>query len=571
MRYADELLNKKLRVKESIPDTPEFDIDNLDWNIQIGNIPNTYQLYLQSLEPIRFLILAYDETRDVKYMDLAWKFLESWARYQKDQELTKNNKYVWDSHGMAMRTENLILLASIGKKNNYFKEEQWECIHNLLLLHGSKLSNEKYYHPCHNHGTAQDKALINLAYYFNEQSREYIELAKKRLEIQWNYEFTDEMVSTENSFGYHVFNLKLYYDIMNYLYDKGDVWGTEKLEKLNLAENVIGWMLKPNGYSPNFGESYILDYNKNSEGGKKGEVLRYAISKGKEGVEPQSNSIIFPKAGYYVGREYWNGEKYGKSYEQSTWTLFKAGFSSVVHKQDDDTSFEFYSKGYDIFVDSGFNGYVSNDLRTYLTSANAHNMVSVDEKTYHGKKQDASNVQNAGISYYNIKESDKWNYILGYNNMFKNVKLERHFINFKEAIFILDESVAEKEHNYTQNFQCGPDIKIVSYNDNEVLLCIAESGFFVKIKQLNKNTTCKILHGKEKTNYGQYSPKMGKVEYLDTIKFTNISINLELATLITIEDESGKCIDFSDFIYDRVKKGIIFTDFNNNSEMIVLK
>ena len=48
-----------------------IDIDNLDWNIQIGNIPNTYQLYLQSLEPIRFLILAYDETRDVKYMDLA--------------------------------------------------------------------------------------------------------------------------------------------------------------------------------------------------------------------------------------------------------------------------------------------------------------------------------------------------------------------------------------------------------------------------------------------------------------------------------------------------------------------
>ena len=33
-----------------------------------------------------------------------------------------HNKYVWDSHGMAMRTENLILLASIGKKNNYFKE-----------------------------------------------------------------------------------------------------------------------------------------------------------------------------------------------------------------------------------------------------------------------------------------------------------------------------------------------------------------------------------------------------------------------------------------------------------------
>ena len=29
-------------------------------------------------------------------------------------------------------------------------------------------------------------------------------------------------------------------------------------QKLNLAENVIGWMLKPNGYSPNFGESYIL-------------------------------------------------------------------------------------------------------------------------------------------------------------------------------------------------------------------------------------------------------------------------------------------------------------------------
>lgn len=564
LRNADLLIEGKLCIGTSVEDTPEYDItkvNELDWNMQVGSLPNTYQLYLQALNPVVFLTTAYEMTQEIKYLDLAYEFINSWTLYEANKKLTTHNVYVWDSHAMAMRTENLAVFMLTALKSDYLNANQIKKMNELLKKHEQYLTDEEYYHENHNHGTMQDRALMVLAICFNNES--LMNVAKERLQKQWDFEFTKEMVSTENSFGYHVLNKNIYTDIANYLEANNDDWGREKLLLLNQAQDFMGWMIKPNGNSSAYGESSVSSYD--TPTGNSNTVLAYASSKGEIGQKPNQNSIVYPEAGYYIGREYWDE---GDMYADSTWTMFKSGFLSVVHKQDDDNSFELYSKGHDIFVDPGFFGYVSNDLRAYLTSASGHNAVSVDGKTYYAKKQNPGNV---GIIYNNLDDQEEYDYLIGYNNLYKNIELKRHFIYFKEAILLYDEAKAEDEHEYTQNFQCGPDIRVVEESDTEVLLKIADTGYFVRVKQLNNNTTCVVLKGKEGAEYGQYSPEAGKVEYIHTIRFTSHTKELSLATLITIEDSQGNNVDFKSYEWNELNKQFKYTQVQGKENTISIK
>ncbi len=564
---SDEIMRGDLRVSTSMGDSPEYELNTIDWNMQVGEVPRSYQLNLQSLNPVLFLTATYEENGNIEYLEHAHDILKSWIVYDNDTELKKNNEYVWDSHAMAMRAENLVYFAYICEKANFLTDEDQVQIDNLIIKHGTMLSSQEQYHENHNHGVVQDRALLVVSYYLNSnESDKYITTAKDRLEKQWDFEFTDKMVSTENSFGYQVFNHNLYTNIIEYLIAHGDNWGVEKQKQLKLSDDVIGWMLKPNNYSSLHGESSMLYYD--SQEGASGSTLEYITSNGEKGIKPIVNSIIFEESGYYIFREDWeitNTNGIGGN-QDSVWTMFKSGFQSIVHKQDDDNSFQYYAKGHDVFVDPGFFGYVSNDLRFYLTSAQGHNAVSVDGKTYQAKKAE---IGKAGIIYNNLSEEKSYDYIIGMNNYFENVKLKRHFINMRESFIIVDECESTDNHLYTQNFQLGPYISIIEHSKNEILMKIADTNYFVRIQQLSEVESVEVLVGEEGTDYGQYSPKVYENEYITTLRFNQYGENVTFNTLITVENELGENIDFDECLYDDITKE--FKIINKNNEKDVIK
>ena len=562
--FVGDLINGKLCVGRA--DRPEYDdknLNSLDWNMQVGTLPTTFQLNLQGLQPVLFLSCAYDRTNNEKYMDLATDFIRSWRTFEANKEISENNAFVWDHHGMAMRTDNLVYYAIAGIEHGYFDEEGIAEIVELIEFHADKLCDENCYYKNHNHGVMQDRALILAAYFLNnDKSAEMVSLAKERLQEQWDFEFTDEMISTENSFNYQIYNKDLYSHIISFLLAYDDDWGKNKLEELKISENIEGLMIKPNLVSSGHGETSVTVYSETT--GSNGSILEYVTSKGTQGVKPKDTSFIFPEAGYYIARETWDAD----GFEDSSWAMFKSGFLSVVHKQDDDNSFQYYAKGHDIFVDPGFYGYVSNSLRRYLTSAAGHNAISIDRKTYYAKKNEPGK---GGIVSYSLSENEPWDYVLGINNYFEDADLIRHFINFKEAILLVDECVSQNSHKYTQNFQCGPDMKIISAMDNEVLMQIADTDYFVRIKQLRNNTSSEVLKGEAGTPYGQYSPKTGQVDYIYSIRFSETAETTKFVTLITIEDENGRNIDIAQFNWNDDEKAFWYMDNKNNEQMIKLR
>ncbi|WP_252247356.1 hypothetical protein [Clostridium sp. ZBS4] len=61
-----------------------YDSDNLDWNVSYSESPGTFQLYLQSLNPVVYLTKAFEISgnNERMYLKRAEEFIISWNKYR---------------------------------------------------------------------------------------------------------------------------------------------------------------------------------------------------------------------------------------------------------------------------------------------------------------------------------------------------------------------------------------------------------------------------------------------------------------------------------------------------------
>ncbi len=568
---AKKLLNGILVVDPWITEETEYELSNFDWNISFSKSPTTFQLFLQGLNPVMDLTSAYVYTSNKQYLHLAEKFVLSWYKYSKNTLLTKENEYIWDQHSTAIRTEAILYYLLISTENNLINKKHYLLITEILLKHGTFLADPQYYLKNENHGVFQDKALLYLAYAFNNQK--WIDIAKERLLTQWNYLFTSQMACLENSFTYQRINKDLFLEIAKFLKNQGDPYGDEMINKLCLAEDFMGYALMPNGFNAPFGDSIKDDYSNCiciSDDG----VLSYASSKGKKGKKPINKSVVYPEAGYYFAREFWDSEDIQSKdpiFEDSIWTMFKSGYKTITHKQADDNSFILYGRGEDILVDSGVYNYMFRDpIRRYVRSANAHNTIIVDETSFPFLRSDCAGL--TGIAYYALDKENCYDYLIGYNCLYLGVTHFRHFIYFQEAILIYDEIKSNYQHTFSQLFHLGKNIKICAHSDEMVLAQIADSNYFVRIKQLNVNhkPSLNIINGADPNAiYGLLSENFNEYSYINTLKFDIQSQNVNFITLITIENNKEQTNDFSNYYFDFEHKKFSYISKNKTNDIFI--
>ncbi len=417
IQLANDIFKGQLVVSPSFQNnSPSYSLKTLDWNIQYSDSPNTFQLYLQSLNCIKYLAKGYELSGNTKYLDLGKAFVYSWTEYDANKTISENNPFTWYDHGTALRADNLIYLALVCEKAQYLDQKFIEVIQNLIEAHGECLSNNTYYTKNHNHGIFQDQALIYIAYFLNDEKKDsYLSLAKERLEKQKQYAFNSELVHVENSPGYQVGVLNIFRNISEFLLQFNDPFGKELFDDVAQSAEFMAWVTKPNGLTAEIGDTNgALNIETNIDTGLSSfgnAHLTYAATQGTEGMAPRENCVIYPQSGYFMAREHWNRE----DFNLSTWSVFKAGYSSKTHKHADDLSIMLYSKGHDIFVDPGWYNYITgNKYRDYFVSSRAHNSIIVDGRTYSATEE---NSEKTGILDYRI--GDDYNYALGFNDMLK--------------------------------------------------------------------------------------------------------------------------------------------------------
>ncbi|NBH28867.1 hypothetical protein D3Z60_24845, partial [Lachnospiraceae bacterium] len=203
------------------------------------------------------------------------------------------------------------------------------------------MANEEEYTPNHNHGIFQDQALIYLAYFLNNKySSDWISLAKTRLETQKKYAFSEEMVHVENSPAYQLGVTELFYQVAEFLKGQGDDFGNQLYDDVSNSLEFMAWATKPNGVLAEIGDTSSIEGKQKTDYGMDkfgNEHLVYAATLGDKGEKPDDLSAVYPKSGYYFGRNYWGMEDTDPT--AATWTMFKAGYLSKTHKHADDLSF----------------------------------------------------------------------------------------------------------------------------------------------------------------------------------------------------------------------------------------
>ncbi|NMI03854.1 hypothetical protein HF638_07690 [Paenibacillus sp. SZ31] len=514
-----------------------FDIKNIDWGIQVEKSPNSFQMHFQALSMLVPLTVPclLDKAKDWRRnLELGIDILISWINYE-ESDISITNPYTWNDHTTALRAENLILFTFALQEAGMLNRKNYNIITGLLCKHGEYLSNDKYYFKKNNHGIFQDRALLYIAFLL-EDHKEWIEKAKLRVMEQKIFAFNSEYVHVENSPGYQAVVMNLFKHISEFLQFFGDEFGKNLYDEILQAAEFMTYVLKPNRKMAELGDTDggLGGYLKLSSDGTlfNNPRLTYAATVGASGEKPRFNSRFYKKSGYYIFREHW--EK--KFFHESTWMLFKAGYVTRSHKHSDDLSFVLYTKGEDVFIDPGWYNYMWGDkFRAYLTSSMAHNTIVVDNKSYSTTDE---NSYKTGL--LKTEKNDAYDYVLGFNDIYPGVQIDRHFYSLKNAILLYDNITSNDKHVYSQFYHLGLNTEIVSSSQNEVLISVGSSGFFVRIKQLLSGTQSEFYEGDfNSSEYGYLSRGFNHIESSKCIKFDVEGYNCNYMTLITIEDEHG--------------------------------
>lgn len=498
----------------------------IDWDYINEINPDTYSLYLHTLDSIGYLSSAYEITKDKKYIEKANEIITSWINYEKSGKV---NKMVWYDHTTAFRSQNILHFYLVAKD---ILSLDYLVYENLIKKHIDYLYNDRNY-KSYNHGIMLDKSLLSCASVIEGDLAEILQIkAVNRLKDNFYNSFSYKGVHLENSMFYHSFVKGMYEEVEKFLNTIGLSLGDNILIKLKKANNYFKYAVKPNGELPAIG-----DNGKIAIGSK--------------------NKLYEDFFDYEAGISYIQWEN-KENPINSTWLSFICGYSSKIHKHYDDLSFTLYYGGKDIFVDSGHFGYGDTKERRYLISQKAHNTFLIDESyTMVDKKYSFEK-----IKITDFTTNEHYALVKGKNTSYNDTQLYRTIILFKpNIIFIYDKGVSQSEKEYTQLYNLAPQNNAIQLDEKRWLI-----NDNIEIIQINNELTSTCYSSNREDPIAVICEKAETLTDTCQIAFKKKCQNINILTLISLDNskEQIKNLKFNN------EREILYLNINNIDYSVVL-
>ncbi len=505
VKVADKLLGGTLCVRHNLEEMP-YCLETLDWNAQYGAQPGAFLLHLQGLTPVPALIGAYIQTKQLAYLQYAREFVEAWHRYIQDPDQVKN-KYCWVDHAVNLRATTMIYLGQVAAQDGLWDDAFYAWLLERIKEHGACLNQDDTYAENHNNGVMQDQGLLYIAVFL--QREDWINHAVERLMRQVKWAFNSEGVHKENSSGYAQQISQMFRSIGQFLLDAGTKRGQAILDAVSCGEDYLTWLTLPNGKLVQIGDT---------------QLIKREIPVQKHGHK------FYPDAGMYFYRS-----ETGDDPSSATYKVVKAGYETTTHKHCDDLSFVLYSKGNEIFADSGVYGYARNKYRAYVLSALAHNTVIVDGTTYAATAENAAHI---GMEGYRAFLG--YDHVRLFQNAYPGVAITRDFCSADDLTILVDTVESQQNHVYSQLFHLAENIEVLQAQDHEVVLWLAYSGYTVRLRQYGSPVKLRVIKGDlSKPGYGLISQGTNHLAATTTLKFDMEGTSGSFITAITIENKDG--------------------------------
>jgi len=366
----------------------------------------------------------------------------------------------------------------------------------------------------------------------------------ERLKQQVNYAFAADGVHKENSIDYHYIVLDLLLGCRNFLQYIEHPYYAELCERMNAAEEYMVYALKPNLKRPLLGDSkgepvqymkqlpaYIKTFDNS--------YLEYVATQGKAGKCPPDLFKRF-SSGYVFMRQHFNPA----NYQDSTWLSFKAGFSTRVHKHQDDLSICLFSKGHDIFVDPGMYSYVyGNPRKEYMESLPAHTTICVKNRAY---RKGSGNGWAFKIQY--AQRRSGYDYTMASSRGYDGIAIYRHlyYLRQMDILVIWDECISYEENTYAQYFHLGQDMRLPQeLNCHSVDMTIRETPYVVTLQQLKPVDNLTLLSGEKTQPMSILSAGFNRCLDSNTLEYTNTASSSSFISVVDIhrcEDSPCRCV-----------------------------
>ncbi len=443
----------KKALKNEIEPFPKFDSvpfhDQFDWDVTNEKYGHSYQLYIQSLRVVSTLLLEYEKTKNISYLEQAKVLVESWMDYADGDT---NSEMIWYDHPTANRAQTLIHFLYLAREHFELSGARYG---NELERHVEVMSDPAIYNY-NNHSLMMDRALIIIGRILNKDK--YVQLGISRAVETFWYSFSAKGIHLENSPSYHGMVVRIYDELESYLNKFDHTLGETILKYLDKARDYYSVIAKPDYELPELGDS---------SGGK---------------VKTKRYENVFDYELGLVVMQY--------EHPVPVYTTFISGMSSATHKHADDLSLTLSYGNDDILVDAGRFNYSKHKKRSYMTSAPAHSTLIIDGEKY---ERDANNRFTREIDVTSYFENQTYTVAKGKNEAFDTSKLYRTVVQLKDypIIFIFDRAQTT-DKMLVQNFNLYHEVEIVTHDEDRVVLKL-KSGQLASLHQLKTTDSYEVL------------------------------------------------------------------------------
>jgi hypothetical protein len=508
---------------------------NLSWSENpFQDITWTWSLH--SMRYLSALIESYKITGEVKYLKRAEDLILGWIRNNSSYIFNPPSEFSWGDHSTAIRINVWQSFWELWIVSSLSDEFKMEKILRSILGHAERLSDPKFYTFNHNHGIAQDIALISISSGFPEfkKSDEWLSLSVSRLKEQIDFAVSPDGIHLEHSPDYQLFTLTY----LSELFEMASNRNITELNNTDFEEIILkmarfaAYLIQPDGRLPPLGDTAWssplgTDHGVLFKYAKKDPFLLYMLTRGREG-EPVPDAVAFLKEGYVILREWWGQDfDFGKSLQ----IVFSAASNQgLSHKHSDDLSFTIFCGGEEILIDPGRYSYKPDAFRHYIISSHAHNVVVVDDERQEKSILFGDGKAKIGKSIL----ANRYALIEGVKETDKIIHTRTLLFVRPDNLFVIDELVPSQRdyentkrlssHTFNQLFHFGPNIEIQADETRSVVNAyrkFTETGPVLQIMQLADGAgTLEIFRGSNDPFLGWASRGHGEIEPVPTAQFT---------------------------------------------------
>lgn len=358
-------------------------ISRIDWG-EAGRINRSWGFHLHAWEFIDPVMDAYQRTKSPELLEWMLKVASQWWDFA--QKVSDESAMVWYDMSLSLRTPRLVRLLVLTSKSDV--PERTKRLIEPLLKHAEMLFSPDAFNSYNNHGFFTAAATVELTKLmpFIPWSDSLAQIGENRMSIMVDKQFAEDGGHVEHSPDYHRMLLGSFEKALS----AGLIAGEEIAKRIELAANVLGWMVQPNGTLVQFGDSEAFDVDLHTLHSID-ENTEFILSNGARGRPTERELCTLPQSGFAFVRT--PQPRHLNTREESGYLAFQAGFHSRAHKHADDLTFVWCDKGREIIVDSGRFGYAQQlpadaperkmgfyygaPERMYVESTIAHNTVEV--------------------------------------------------------------------------------------------------------------------------------------------------------------------------------------------------